>query len=182
MCMRSRFLHWMILAMIVIVLMSADRAGAMGEILGQTKEELKLAYEVTVQDHGTGRVTIVLTLSDEGRLEPLDAVELHIPSADPSPGGGRYADLSLSLDLKTSADGKRVARVHIRRDWAARAELWLTTSTFDGKQLALTRFHHIIPIAPHLKSAPAAAIPATQPAPAPVAPPAPPASPPATAR
>jgi hypothetical protein len=158
------------------VTFAANDAWAMGEILGQTKEELKLKYDISVQDHGTGRVTIVFTLADEGRLKPLDAIELII-LAQKEPEGRSHLDLSVSLDTKIADDGNRVARVHIKRELAERAELWLTTSSFDGKQLALTYYVHRIPLGEHLKYAPA---PAAKPAGPPIAEPA--AAPPATER
>ena len=154
MLMRTLHLSLMLLAALVL---TVDRASAMGEILGQTKEELELKYDVAVQDHGTGRITAVLTLADEGRLKPVYAVELVIPGKEKEPDGGRYMDLVVSLDTNQSDDGKRVARVHIRKELAERAKIWLTTSTFDGKQLVLTRYHHVIPVAKYLKNAPAAA-------------------------
>ena len=134
------------------LVLTARRAWALGEILGETKEQFKLEYELAVHDHGTGRVTAVLTIADEGRLKPLSAVELMVPKED----GDGYVDLSVSL-ATTEEGGKRVARVHLKKEWAGRAEIWLTTSTLDGKQTALTRYHHVIPIAKGMKDAPAAA-------------------------
>lgn len=66
------------LIIVALLLVGPERIWALGEILGETKEELKLSYEVSVYDHGTGRVTATLTIADEGRLAPLDAVELCI--------------------------------------------------------------------------------------------------------
>src|ERR1700683_4103948 len=37
--------------------------------LRETKDQLKLKYEVAVEEHGSGRVTVVFTLADEGRLK-----------------------------------------------------------------------------------------------------------------
>lgn len=35
------------------------------------------------------------------------------------------------MELAGSDDGKRAARFEIRKDWAERAEIWLTTTTLD---------------------------------------------------
>lgn len=142
------------LVALATLVLTAGRAWAMEEILGQTKEELKLKYEVTVQDHGTGRVTVVLTIADEGRLKPVQSVDLMIPMEK----GQGSVDLMVSLDAR-EVDGTRVARVHLKKEWAQRAQIWLKTSTFDGKQL-LERSIHPIPLADHMKNASAA--PATQ--------------------
>src|SRR6187399_716605 len=68
-----------ITAFFVLLLATPDWVRGMGEILGETKEQLKLQYDVAVYDHGTGRVTITFTLEDEGRLKPLYGVEFRIP-------------------------------------------------------------------------------------------------------
>jgi hypothetical protein len=103
---------------------------------------------VSVQDHGTGRVTVVFTLADEGRLKPLDEVELVIPAEEENEDGGRWMDLAVSVDMAEIEDGKRVGRVHLRQDLAERAEIRLNTHTMDGQMDPLTRLHHVIPIAP----------------------------------
>ena len=173
MLMRTMRLSLMVLAGLVL---TAGQAWGIGFVLGQTKEELKLKYEVAVQDHGTGRVTVVLTLADEGRLKPLDEVQLVIPSREKNKDGSYWMDLVVSIDMRKTDDGKRVGRVHILRELAERAEIQLNTHTLDGNMDPLTRLHHVIPIAKYLKNAPAAA---GKPAAAPAAEPAA-AAPPAT--
>ena len=104
-----------------------------------------------MQDHGTGRVTAVFTLEDEGRLKPLDEVQLVIPGQEKNADGGHWMDLVVSIDMKeTDRGGKRVGRVHILRTLAERAEIQLNTHTMDGKLDPLTRLHHVIPLAKHL--------------------------------
>ena len=166
MLMRTLRLSLMMLAAVVV---TGDRAWGMGEILGQTKEQLKLQYDVTVQEHvfdgaSTGRVTVVFTLADEGRLKPLDDVQLVVPGQEKNKDGGRWMDLVVAIDLRTDSS-KRVGRVHIRNELAERAEIWLNTHTMDGKQLAMERLTHIVPVAKYMKNAPAArATPAAAPA------------------
>ena len=48
----------------------ADRAWGLGEILGETKEQLKLQYDLVVHDHGNGRATVEFTLAE---VKTLDA-------------------------------------------------------------------------------------------------------------
>src|SRR5687767_2762588 len=83
---------------------SAHLAWAEGFELGESKEQLKLKYDVEVADHGTGRVTVTFTLVDEGRLKPLDrGVSLVVPSDD----GTKSVDLSVSVKGKR-IDGKQI--------------------------------------------------------------------------
>lgn len=137
-----------------LTVFSIGRAWGIGFILSQTREELKLKYEVTAEDHGTGRVTIVLTLKDEGRLKPLDDVQFVIPAQEKNKDGSYWMDLVVSPVLTQQPNGDRVARVHILRSLAERAEFQLNTHTLDGKTDPLTRLHHVIHIADSLKSVP----------------------------
>ena len=170
-------LSFMVLAAVVL---TGDRAFGMGEILGETKEQLKLKYDLTVQEHifdgaSTERVTIVFTLADEGRLKPLDDVQLVIPGKEKNKDGGRWMDLVVAIELRKSDDGKRVGRVHIRKELAERAEIWLNTHSMDGKELVMERLTHIVPVAKYMKNAPPRAAAAKSGA-APTAGPPPPAS------
>lgn len=154
------------------ILLAAGNAGAIGFVLSESKEELKLGYDVTVTDHGTGRVTVVLTLADEGRLAPLDEVQLVIPAQETNADGGRWMDLVVSIEMTKTDDGKRVGRVHLLRELAERASLQLNTHTLDGKIDPLTRLHHVISIDECLKKAAAAGAATSGPRREPIAPPA----------
>jgi hypothetical protein len=158
--------------MLATLLLTAHRASALGEILGQSKEELKLKYDVVVHDPENGIVMVQFILADEGRMKPLDAVELMMPMTN---GSGSY-DLVAPLSLR-EIDGKRQVTVQLKKEWASRAEIWLNTNWFDGKKLVMTHYHHIIPVAKYLaKPAAATQSPATScalpPTPVPAAPPA----------
>ncbi|MBG88773.1 MAG: hypothetical protein CMO80_17990 [Verrucomicrobiales bacterium] len=118
---------------------------ALGFELGKTKEELKLKYSVSMPDHKTGCVTIVFKLQDEGRLGPLDSVDLGIPAND---GSGRH---DLVVSIKLMGDGKeKIGRVHILRSLAERATVVLKTHHMDGKMTPRTWYYHSIPIKKHL--------------------------------
>ncbi len=131
---------------------AADRAWGIGFYLRETKEELKLKYEVTVQDHKTGRVTVVFALVDEGRLKPLDEVQLVIPAQEKNEDGSNWMDLVVSIDMVKSDGEKRVGRVHLLKELAERGQIQLNTHTIDGKMDGLTRLHHVIPIAKYMNN------------------------------
>jgi hypothetical protein len=145
MSLRKYCLPSLVLAAVVL---AANSAWALGFELGQAKEELKLEYDVSVADHGTGRVTINLTIADEGRLKPLDrGVQLVVRSKD----GTGYVDLAVALERRKE-DGKQHTSVHLTRELAERASIQLQTNTLDGKQEPLTWYYHRIPIADYLKA------------------------------
>lgn len=137
------------MSMCLAVLVLGGGSGfSMGFGLGESKEELKLDYEISAVDHGTGRVTVVLKLADEGRLKPLTSVDLTVPGADKT----GYVDLTVSLESREE-DGKKVFRVHGLREWVERAEINLKTAGLDGKVEPLTWYYHSIPLDEVVKNA-----------------------------
>lgn len=128
-----------------VLLGASNLAWGLGFELGETKEQLKLEYDVSWMDHHTGRVTLNIAIADEGRLGPLRSVELQIPSQD----GTGYVDLSTTLAPR-EADGKRIYTVHLARELAERAKIHLVTDHLDGKTLALTWYYHSIGMAENL--------------------------------
>lgn len=145
--MRRLLIRWPILALLILPCLTAQ-AWALGFQLGESKEELRLDYQVTATDHGTGRVTIALSLADAGRLGPLDSIDLFIPGSD----GTGYVDLSLSLAVR-DVEGRREVTVHLLKEIAERAEFRLTTHHLDGRQEPLTWYYFSIPLSEHLAAA-----------------------------
>lgn len=141
-----------VLFVTVLAFWATGEVWGIGFILGATKDELKLKYDLEVQDHGTGRVTIVFTLADEGRLTPLDAVLLVIPEEGKQADGSKSVDLSVSIDMSETDNGKRIGRIHILKSLAERAEISLDTHKLDGKVEPLTHYHHRIRISEYLKN------------------------------
>src|SRR3954469_8375954 len=99
-----RYLVLVLVAAAAAVLMP-NRVKATSEILGQTKEELKLKYDVSVRDLGNGRVFVVFTITDEGRLKPLRSVDLQIPGKEQDKDANGGIPPELALSLATSAAG-----------------------------------------------------------------------------
>lgn len=130
----------------VALVLAAGLASAEGLGLGESKEELKLKYDVKFTEHGTGRITVVLTIADEGRLKPLSSVNLGVSPTD----GTNWVDLSVALERK-EVDGKQLVRVHMHKELAERAEISLRTSHLDGNQEPLTWYYHAIPLTKYMK-------------------------------
>lgn len=129
------------------LLLGANVTWGLGFELGETKEELKFVYDVVATDHGTGRVTIKVTIADEGRMKPLSrGISLHIPDK----GGSGYADLSVNLERREE-DGKQVVSIHLSKELAERGAIQLKTEHLDGKSDPRTWYYHVIPLKEHLK-------------------------------
>ena len=94
-------------------------AWGLGLPLNETKEQLQLQYDLSAVAHGDS-VTITLSVSDLGKLKPLNAVALSIPSKSAS--GNFEVYLSLST---TQKDGKILASAQLSRDLAERATIEL---------------------------------------------------------
>lgn len=133
------------LAFAAVLLAGSQFAWGLGFELGETKEQLKLQYDVSWMDHHTGRFTVHVAISDEGRLGPLRTVELQICPED---GTGRV-DLSAALSPR-EADGKRIYSVHLTRELVERAEIHLVTDHLDGKEQPLKWYYHRIPLEENL--------------------------------
>lgn len=113
---------------LVALLLAAGIAWGLGSELGQSKEQLGLEYDLAVTDHHNGRVTLNLTIANQGKMAPLDTVQLTIPS-DELKG---YYDLVISLATEKQG-GKLTARAHLSKALARRAVIRLTThSSPDG--------------------------------------------------
>ena len=134
-----------LISVIAALVIPASLALAVGFQLGESKQKLQLKYDASVYDHDTGRVTVTFSLEDEGRLKPIDSVDLSIPSKEKHTSGGYKSDLTVSMATRKEGN-KQVARVHIRKDWAARAEILLKTGHLDGKQEAMTWYYHSVPL------------------------------------
>lgn len=134
-----------ILGIIAVFAIPAGFASAIGFQLGESKEQLQLKYDVAVYDHDTGRVTVTFKLQDAGRLKPITSIDLHIPSTEKHDAGGFKSDLTISMATRTEGT-KQVATVHIRKDWAARAEIQIKTGQLDGKQEFATWYYHVVPL------------------------------------
>lgn len=135
---------------LLVVCCVAPLAWAIGEQLSESKDELRLKYDLELTDHKSGRVTLTLTLQDQGRLKPLDSIELLIPGEDQT----GYVDLSVSLAVQ-EVEGRQRVRVHLKKELAERAEIQLRTHTLDGRESLRTWYFHTIPLRDHLRKAPA---------------------------
>ena len=137
-------------AVLALVILAAGGGVAWGIRFGLSgpKEDYGLGYDVEVTDHGTGRVTVVLTIADEGKLKPINDVTLELPGQD---GSGR-PDLSVAIATRDE-DGARVARIHLLKSLAERAEIWLHTRGLDGKEEPLTGYFYTIKLIDQLNSA-----------------------------
>lgn len=140
-------------ALLILAVVLPGLAWALGFELGESKEELKLKYDMSVTDHKTGRVTIVLKIEDYGRLKPVYAVDLSIPAKESHDGRGHYMDLVVSMAHRKE-DGKDVYRAHMLRELAERASIQLKTNHLDDKQSPRTWYYHRIPIGKYVKKVP----------------------------
>ena len=155
------------LVVAAIVLMSGG-CWAIRYGLGPSKGEWKLKYDVAVYDADSDKLTVVFTLADEGRLKPVDSIDLVAFSKQTDNQGGRSYDVMVPIELKTTTDGKRAGQVQIRKEFADRAKIRIITHMVDGQRQPSGGAFYDIPIGKYLNKTPAAASPAAA---SPLAPP-----------
>lgn len=147
--MNSRTLCLSLIAFAILPFFTTNHAWTLERELGQSKEELELKYDVDATVHDSGRVTVDLSITDLGKLEPIDAVRLAIPSDD----GTGFFDLSLNVETR-DVEGKKTARIHLSRKLADRAQIQLVThiSPETGKHTPRTWYYHSIPLREYIEA------------------------------
>jgi hypothetical protein len=150
------------LAVAVILLMSG-RSWAIYDVLGQSKDEWGLKYEVQVNDTGGDTVTVVFTLADEGRLKPLSSIELFAFSKETDSQGGHSYDVKAPIELKTTKDGRHAGQVQMRKKFLDRAKIRILTKFVDGKAQQPGFAAYEVPISKFVNKTPAAVSPLASP-------------------
>jgi hypothetical protein len=131
--------------------------------LGPSKDEWGLQYDVEVHEAEDGKLTVVFTLADEGRLKPFYSLELVAFSKQADSQGRRSYDVKAPIELKPTEDGRRAGQVQIPKEFAGRAKIRILTRMVDGKRQPSGGAYYDIPIAKYLHQATAAASPARPP-------------------
>jgi hypothetical protein len=148
-----------ILSVVAVTLLTSGPSWAVYNVLGPSKDEWGLKYEVQVSDAGRGTLTVVFTLADEGRLKPLSLIELIALSKETDNQGGHSYDVRVPIVLKPTQDGRRAGQVQIRKEFADRARIRILTDRVDGQPRQSGWACYEIPINKFLNKAPAAASP-----------------------
>ena len=129
--------------------------------LGASKDDWNLAYEVVIKDIDGNHVTVVFTLADEGRLKPVDSIDVVAFSKQTDNQGGRTYDVMTPIVLVSTQDGKRVGEAQIDKRFLDRAKIRIITHMVDGKRQPSGGAFYDIPIGKYSHKATAAATPAT---------------------
>lgn len=101
--------------------------------LGPSSDEWGLKYNVKVSEADSDNLDLVFTLIDEGRLKPIYKIELIAFSKQTDSQGGRSYDVLVPLKFKVE-DGKRVAQVQLKKEFADRGHFRVLTQMVDGKR------------------------------------------------
>jgi|GEM_PF-1099596 len=121
------------LLVVAAVLLMPGRGWAIYDVLGPSKDEWGLKYEVQVNDAGGDTVTVVFTLADEGRLKPLSSIELFAFSKETDNQGGHSYDVKEPIELKATRDGRQAGQVRMRKEFLNRAQIRILTKMVDGR-------------------------------------------------
>ena len=146
-----------LMAFAVVALVSG-RAWAIYFALGPSKDEWGLKYHLEVEDAGSDMLTVKFTLADEGRLKPIHSVSLAVLDKKNSSQASQRYDVKGRLELKPTADGKRVGKIQFRKELADQAIIRVLTQRVDGRFQSAGAAYYDIPLAKHLKEAASPAV------------------------
>ena len=135
---------------LAVIALAANFVWALNFELGETKQQLKLEYDVVVKDIGANGYLIDLTIANQGRMKPLSDVGLCVYGKEMT-NQGRSPVIDLALSLAPRKEGDKLS-VHfqLNREWAERAEISLLTSHLDDQKL-VESCYHVIRLREHLK-------------------------------
>jgi transcriptional regulator len=118
---------------VAVVLLTSGRSWAIYNVLGPSKDDWGLKYDVQVNDTGADKVTVVFTLADEGRLKPFYSVELIAMNKETDSQGGHSYDVKEKFVLKPTADGRRVGQLQMSKEFLDHAQIRILTERLDGQ-------------------------------------------------
>lgn len=120
------------LTVFAAITLLTSAASAVFYPLPASKDDWGMKYDVKLGAAGAQHVNVVFTLADEGRLKPIQSLTL-VAMRQVSPGTYAY-DVKLPIELKTTADGRRVGQLQIRREFLDKAMIRVLTFSVDGKR------------------------------------------------
>jgi hypothetical protein len=148
---------------VAMFLSISARSWAIYNVLGPSKDEWGLKYDVQVNDAGSDTATVVFTLADEGRLKPFHSIELIALNKETDSRGGHSYDVKAPITLQATNDSRRVGQVQIRKEYLDRAQIRILSDKFDGQQQKWL-VNYEIPLSKFLSKGPAAPSPLASPA------------------
>lgn len=114
------------------VTLLASSARAVFYPLGKSSNDWGIQYDVQLFAAGPEHANVIFTLIDEGRLKSIHSFTL-VALRQVSPGTYAY-DAKEVIPLTTTADGKRIGQVKIRREHLDHAMIRVLTFNVDGKR------------------------------------------------
>lgn len=122
-------------AMLVVatVLLTSGRSWAIYNVLGPSKDEWGMKYDIQVKDTGRDTVTVVLNVADEGRLKPLYRIELISMNPEADNQGGHAYDVKTIIKLQKTEDGRLVGQAQMPKQYVNTAKMRLMSDYFDSQ-------------------------------------------------
>lgn len=140
---------------IAALLLLSDRSWAIYEGLGPSKDDWGMKYDVELSPADDGKLTVVFTVADEGRLKPFYSADVVAFSKHADNQGRRSYVVKASFTFH-KIDGKRMGQVQIPKEFADRALIRILTLTVDGKRRSYAAYYDI-PLKKYVNDEPATA-------------------------
>jgi hypothetical protein len=150
-------LAMMVLVVGAVVLLSS-RSWAVYYELGPSKDEWGLKYDGDVTVTNEGKLNVLFTLADQGRLKPIHSVHIFALSRPNSDGSRTYL-LKAPMAMTPTQDGKLTGQMQIGRELTDLAVVRIFSYSVDGQPQKLGVRYYDIPLRKFMKKAPVAASP-----------------------
>ena len=146
-----------LLVVAAVVLMSG-RCWAVFNMLGPSKDEWGLKYDLEVTAVDANNLNVRFTLADAGRLRPIHSATV-VAFSKPDIMGGQSYLVKARIKLTPTKDGKAAGQVQIRREFFNIAMIRILTLTVDGRRQTDGAAYYDIPIKRFINKTPVAASP-----------------------
>lgn len=152
----------MSLLVVAAVVLMSGRCWAVFYMLGPTKDEWGLKYDLRVVPAEGDKLNVHFALADAGRLKPIYSATV-VAFTPPDSSGGQSYLVKAPIKLQPTKDGKRAGQVQIPKKFLNIAMIRILTLNVDGRRQTAGAAYYDIPFKWFLNKTPGAASPAAPP-------------------
>jgi hypothetical protein len=148
----------MSLVVVAAVALMADRSWAVFYMLGPSKDEWGLKYDVQVTAVEGDKLNVRFTLADAGRLKPIHSATV-VAFTPPDSSGGQSYLVKTRIKLQPTKEGHRAGQVQIPKKFFNIAMIRILTLKVDGRHQTAGAAYYDIPLKRFISRTPIAAPP-----------------------
>ena len=135
----------MSLLVVATVVLMSGRCWAVFNMLGPSKDEWGLKYDLEVTAVDGDNLNVRFTLADAGRLRPIHSATV-VAFSKPDIMGGQSYLVKARIKLTPTKDGKAAGQVQIRKEFLDVAMIRILTLTVDRRRQTAGAAYYDIPL------------------------------------